>query len=106
MLVTAECILKCSRGYVLAIEWAPFKKKSLEKKKNKLVKKQKKESKSKKDALKKAMEKKKCFHYNSNGHWRRNCLSYLESLKIKKNEQPSEGMFIIESNLTISFISS
>ena len=104
MLVTTEDTLKNSRGSILVIEWAPSKRKSQGKKKNKPAKKQKKESKPKKDTPKKAMEKEKYFHCNSDGHWRRNCPSYLESLKMKKDDQPSEG--IIESNLTVSSTSS
>ena len=99
MLVTTEDTLKNSRGSILVIEWAPSKRKSQGKKKNKPVKKQKKESNPKKDTLKKTMEKEKYFYCNSDGHWRRNCPSYLKSLKKKKSDQPSEDMLIIESNL-------
>ena len=106
MLVTAESTLKSSRGPILAVEQAPSKRKSQGKKKNKPAKKQKKESKPKKDTSKKAMEKGKCFHCNSNGHWRRNYLSYLESLKMKKDDQPSKDILIIESNLMVSSTSS
>ena len=101
ILVTTEGTLKSSRGSILAVEQAPSKRKSQRKKKNKLTKKQKKESKPKKDTSKKAVEKGKCFYYNSDSHWRRNYPSYLESLKMKKSEQLSEGMLITESNLMI-----
>ena len=67
------------------------------------MKKQKKESKLKKDIPKKAEAKKKYFHCDAEDHWRKNCPLYLESLKIKKGDKPLEGMFVIESNLTISF---
>ena len=106
MLVTTEGILKSSENSILSIKQVPCKKKSQEKKKNKPAKKQKKESKLKKKTPKKTMEKGKCFHYNFNSHWRRNCPSYLESLKMKRDEQPSEGMLIIESNLIVSSTSS
>ena len=48
----------------------------------------------------------KCFHCHAEDHWRRNYLKYLESLKTKKSDKPSEGMLIIKSNLTIFFTSS
>ena len=98
--------MKSSRSSVLVVEWASFKKKPQGKKKNKSAKKQKKKSKPKKDTSKKAVEKEKCFHCNSNGYERRNYPSYLESLKMEKGEQPSEGMLIIESNLIVSSTSS
>ena len=50
------------------------------------MKKQKKESKLKKDVSKKAEAKKKYFHYDAESHWRRNYPLYLESLKIKKDD--------------------
>ena len=65
-----------------------------------------KKSKPKKDVPKKAEVKKKCFHCDAEGHWRRNYPLYLESLKNKKDDKPSKGMLVIESNLTISFTSS
>ena len=67
---------------------------------------QKKDSKPKKDTLNEAVRKEKCFHCNSDGHWRRNCPSYLESLKMKKDDQLSDGMLVIESNLIVSSTSS
>ncbi len=57
---------------------------------------------------KKADDKGKCFHCNVDGHWKRNCPSYLESLKNKKDTL-SEGMLdllVIETNLTVSSTSS
>ena len=61
-------------------------------KKSKFVKKQKKESKPKKDVSKKAEAKGKYFHYDTHGHWRRNCPLYLKSLKTKKGDKPEENM--------------
>ena len=84
MLVTAEDTLKSSKGSIFAVERTSSKRRSQEKKKNKHMKKQKKESKPKRDAPKKDVEKKKCFHCNSDGYWRRNCPSYLEGLKKKR----------------------
>ena len=105
MLVTAEGILKSLWGSILAVEQASsFRRKFSWKKKNNPVKKEKKEKRSKKDAPKKAADKEKYFHYNTDSHWKRNYLLYLKSLKIKKDDTPSEGMsrmLVIESNLMI-----
>ena len=64
------------------------------------------EGKKKKAELKKAANKEKCFHYNNDGHWKRNCPTYLTILKNKKKIGPFGGMLIIESNLMISSASS
>ncbi|XP_073099946.1 uncharacterized protein [Elaeis guineensis] len=90
MLVTTKGTLKSSRDTVLTMERTLFfKRKSTEKKK--FVKKQKVENRSMKKVFrKKVAEKGKCFHYNNNGHWKRNCLAYLTSLK-NKDGTPSEG---------------
>ena len=107
MLVTMEGTLKSLRGTILVVEQtSSFKKKSTRRKKVKSVKKQKKESKPKKDGLKVAEAKEKYFHYHAEGHWRRNCSKYLESLKTKKDDKSSEGMLVIQSNLTVSSTSS
>ena len=107
MLVTAKEILKSSRGTILTVErTSSIRRKSGWKKKNKSAKKQKKESKPKKDVPKKVEAKKKYFHCDAKGHWRQNCPLYLESLKFKKDDKPSEGMLVIESNLKVSSISS
>ena len=107
MLVTTEGILKSSKDTVLVVEWTSLiKKKFDQKKKNKSTKKQKKESKPKKNVLKKAEAEEKYFHCDADDHWRRNCPLYLESLKTKKDDKPSEGMLVIESNLTVSSTSS
>ena len=104
MLVATEKTLKSSRGTVLAVEWTSSSKRKSSWKKNKSTKKQKKESKPMKDALKKAAVKEKYFHYDTDGHWRRNCLLYLESLKTKKGDTPLEDMLsllVIKSNLIV-----
>ena len=85
------------------MEQTSSKRKSTRKKKTKSTKKQKKVSKPKKDVPKKAEAKKKYFHCDAEGHWRRNCPLYLESLKTKKGDKPSEGMLVIESNLMSFF---
>ena len=103
MLVSVEETLKSSRGTILIMERTSSSKKKFDwKKKSKRTKKQKKESKPKKDISKKVEAKRKCFHCDAEGHWRRNYPLYLESLKIKKDDKPSEDMLIIESNLTVS----
>ena len=70
------------------------KRKSSWKKKNKSIKKQKKERKLKKDVPRKAEAKEKYFYCDANGHWRKKCPLYLESLKTKKDDKPSEGMLV------------
>ena len=54
------------------------------------------------NTLKKATNKGNYFHYNADGHWKRNYPLYLKSLKIKKEDKPSKGMFrmlVVEFNL-------
>ena len=89
MLVTAELSMKDSKGLVLAMEWTSSKKKSYEKKK-KSAKKQKVEGTKKKkvEPKKKIDVKEKYFHCNSDGYQKRNCPTYLATLKNKK-EGPS-----------------
>ena len=68
------------------------------------MKKLKNKAKPKKQVPKKADDKKKCFHYNIEGHWRRNCPAYLTPVKNRKKDEPSEGtsdMLVIETNLTV-----
>ena len=109
MLVSNEGILKSSRDSVFSIEQSSSKRKFTWKKK-KPAKKQKKENKQKKkDTPKKAKSsKEKYFHCNIDGHWKRNCPLYLESLKKQRQDAPSEGISIhvIEYNLTVSSASS
>ena len=103
MLVTAEDTLKGSRGSILTVEWASSKRKSFLKKK-KLAKKQKTKSRQKKEIPKKTSDKEKRFHYNIEGHWRRNIPTYLASVKNKKKDASFEGtsdLLIIETNLMI-----
>ena len=106
LLITTERTLKSSRGTVLVVEQTSSKKNSTRKKKAKSTKKQKKESRSKKKVPNKAKLKEKYLHYHTEGHWRRNCPKYLESLKIKKDDKPFKGMLVMESNIKISSISS
>ena len=109
MLMTAEGILKSLKGTVLTVEWASSKRKSSFKKKKKSAKKQKNKAKPKKQIPKKIDDKEKYFHCNVEGHWRRNYLAYLTTVKNKKKDGPSKGMsdlLIIETNLTISSSSS
>ena len=101
MLVTTEKTLKSSKGTILAVERTSSKRKSTEKKKTKSAKKKKKENRPKKEVPSKVEVKKKNFYCHAEGHWRRNCPKYLESLKTKKDDKPSEGMLVIESNLTV-----
>ena len=106
MLATTEGTLKDSRGMILAVERASFKRKSSFKKKKKPVKKQKNEAKPKKQVPKKADDK--CFHCNVEGHWRRNCPAYLTNVKNRKKYGSSKGTsnsFIIETNLTVFSLS-
>ena len=107
MLVTMESILKSSRGTVLTVKrTSSSKRKSTRRKKVKSAKKLKKERKPKKDSPKTAEVRGKCFHCHAESHWRRNYPKYLESLKIKKGDKPSESMLVIESNLMVSSTSS
>ena len=86
---------------VLIVEWASCKRRSTWKKKKKLAKNQKKENPKKVD------DKKKYFHYNVEGHWRRNCLTYLATVKNRKKDRSSEDMsdlLVIKANLMIFFL--
>ena len=105
MSVTVESTLKSSKDTVLIVERTFSKRKSSLKEKKKPAKKQKNEIKPKKQVLKKANDKRKCFHYNVKGHWRRNYLAYLTTIKSRKKDGPSEDMselLVIETNLIIS----
>ncbi len=47
------------------------------------------------------VDKEKCFHYQKDGHWKRNCPEYLELVKNKK-ARPSEGIAVscfLDSNI-------
>ena len=43
-----------------------------------------------------------CFHCNKPGHWKRNCLLYLEELKKNGGGASTSSIFVIEVNLSIS----
>ena len=63
----------------------------------------------KKQVLKKIDDKKNYFHYNIEGHWRRNYPAYLVIVKSRKKDGLFEGTFdllIIETNLMVSSSSS
>ena len=104
ILMIAEGTLKSSRDTILTVERTSSKRKSSSKKRKKPAKKQKNQTKPKKQVLKKADDKKKYFHYNIEGHQRRNNLTYLMTVKNRKKDQPSEGMsdlLVIKFDLTI-----
>ena len=42
-----------------------------------------------------------CFHCNKPGHWKRNCLLYLEELKKGSATPSTSGIYVIEVNLSI-----
>ena len=65
------------------------------------MKKQKNKKRPKKDTSRKAAGKEKYFYYHTDGHWKRNYLQYLKSLKTKKGDKLLEGMLVVESNLTV-----
>ena len=45
-----------------------------------------------------------CFHYGKNGHWKRNCKVYLESLKKEKyGDASTSGIYVIEVNTNTAF---
>ena len=49
-----------------------------------------------------------CFHCNKVGYWKRNCKVYLAELKKKKGSETTasdSGMFMIEVNMSLSYIS-
>ncbi|KAL9451423.1 hypothetical protein AB3S75_013062 [Citrus x aurantiifolia] len=84
MLNTAETCIKKPKD-VIAIE-GPSTKKGKKKKFQPKAK-----GGIKKGKANKPNDKGKCFHCGKDGHWKRNCKSYLNSLKVKPKENPSEG---------------
>ncbi|XP_015381952.2 uncharacterized protein LOC107175103 [Citrus sinensis] len=84
MLNTAETCIKKPKD-VMAIEGSSAKKG----KKKKFQPKAK--GGIKKGKANKPNDKGKCFHCGKDGHWKRNCKAYLNSLKVKPKENPSEG---------------
>src|SRR5215813_11120784 len=67
-----------------------MKKKSTRKPKGKAMKKKNKKS------SKVSKPKGKCFHYNKDGHWKRNCPKYLAQIKEKKNSGKYD-ILVVES---------
>ncbi|KAH9752839.1 hypothetical protein KPL71_014867 [Citrus sinensis] len=84
MLNTAETCIKKPKD-VMAIE-GPSTKKGKKKKFQPKAK-----GGIKKGKANKPNDKGKCFHCGKDGHWKRNCKTYLNSLKVKPKENPSEG---------------
>ena len=97
-LKTAEDSIRKEKGYVLMVE--PSKERKFKSGPKKTIKKAFKPT----DKIKKEKKPKgTCFHCGKDGHWKRNCKAYLESLKQKKlNEAFTSGMFMIEINLSTS----
>ncbi|ESR45811.1 hypothetical protein CICLE_v10003960mg, partial [Citrus x clementina] len=83
MLNTAETCIKKPKD-VMAIE-GPSTKKGKKKKFQPKAK-----GGIKKGKANKPNDKGKCFHCGKDGHWKRNCKTYLNSLKVKPKENPSE----------------
>ena len=95
MLKTAEPTIKKEKGTIMLV--AGSKKK---KPKNGLKKSKKKAAKPN-GGVKKDKPKGTCFHCGQDGHWKRNCKAYLDSLKSKKlGEASTSGMYMIEINLS------
>ena len=101
LLKTAETSIKKERNAVMLVDSSA----SSSKKKNvKNILKKKNSTKPKGGIKKKETATKgPCHHCGKMGHWRRNCKSYLESLKEKKEKEkfsnaPTSGMFMIEIN--------
>ncbi|KAK9218281.1 hypothetical protein WN943_006918 [Citrus x changshan-huyou] len=84
MLNTAETCIKKPKD-VMAIE-GPSTKKGKKKKFQPKAK-----GGIKKGKANKPNDKGKCFHCGKDGHWKRNYKSYLNNLKVKPKENPSEG---------------
>lgn len=90
MLKTVEPSVKHEQGTVLLVNSS--------KKGSKRKSKQQNQGKGKKKAKKaEPAQKGTCHHCGKEGHWRRNCKSYLESMKKKASDAPStSGIFVIE----------
>ncbi|KAJ8769201.1 hypothetical protein K2173_000976 [Erythroxylum novogranatense] len=106
MLKTAEGCLKKESSSVLVVGSSSSSKNKgkISKKKNK-NKNQKAYAKVAKQTggVKKKNDKGTCFHCGIAGHWKRNCKSYLASLKEKKlGGTSTSGLFMIEINLSTS----
>jgi hypothetical protein len=94
MFITTEEALKKEKDQVLLVQsFRMFKKK--DKKNNGIVSKSNKPT----EGIKK--DKGMCHRCGNEGHWRRNCMEYLATMKAKKlNEAYTSGMFIIANYLT------
>ena len=51
---------------------------------------------------KKTSSKGTCFHYDKDGHWRRNCKAYMESKKKVAYDAPSSSSIFVNEINTIS----
>ncbi len=96
LLKTAEPSIKKDKQTVMLVDSS--KKKSSSKKIKPIAAKGGVKKKAK--AAEKAASKGTCFHCGKNGHWKRNCKAYLESLKKQKASDAgaTSGMFVIEIN--------
>ncbi|KAJ8763519.1 hypothetical protein K2173_002402 [Erythroxylum novogranatense] len=91
MLKTAEGCLKKEPSSVLVVSSSKSKKKGFKKNKNKKQKASTNIVNFKGGVKKKSNDKGTCFNCGVEGHWKRNCPSYLASLKDKKSKEASSS---------------